>query len=296
MRIPFMLISVETGERLSRRFVGIGKKLLGIFPGVRYDLRNAGLAIEPEKYCVTALFSAIGWGVLFLLIGFAATYVRTEGELGAAGAAGGGLFLAFTAIFFLLHVFYPGILARKIAESIDKDLLFALKDMLIQVRSGISLYNAMQNIAASDYGHISKEFQTAVRQISAGESERSALEKIALRTQSEYFKRSIWQLITAMQSGASVEGALRSILDILVARQRQAIRGYSSDLNFLILIYLLFAAVIPSIGVTMLALLSAFSSVNITPGLFAGVAVVSFVVQISLIGAINSSRPEVYSS
>lgn len=291
-----MLISIESSERLSRRFVGIGKRLLGIFPGVRYDLRNAGLTIEPEKYCVAALLSALGWGFIFFLIGFAIMYVRTEGKMGTAGAVGGGLFVAFTAIFFLLHIFYPGILARKIAESIDKDLLFALKDMLIQVRSGISLYNAMQNIAASDYGHISREFQIAVRQISAGESERAALEKLALRTQSEYFKRSIWQLITAMQSGASVAGALRSILDILVARQRQAIRSYSSELNFLILIYLLFAAVIPSIGVTMLALLSAFSSLNITPELFVGVAVVSFVVQLSLIGAIHSSRPEVYSS
>jgi len=290
-----MLISIEGGERLSRRFIGVGKRLLGIFPGVRYDLRSAGLSIEPEKYCVAALFSALGWGTLFLLMGFAITYART-GELGFSGAMGAALFFAFTVMFFLLHIFYPGILSRRIAESIDKDLLFALKSMLVQVRSGISLYNAMENIAASDYGYISKEFQTAVSQISAGESERSALEKLALRTQSEYFKRSMWQLITAMQSGASVAGALRSILDILVARQRQAIRSYSSELNFLILIYLLFAAVIPSIGVTMLALLSAFSSLNITPELFAGIAIVSFVVQLSLIGAINSSRPEVYSS
>jgi len=48
----------------------------------------------------------------------------------------------------------PKVQARKIAENIDRDLVFALKDMQLQISSGVPLYDAMRNVAQADYGRV----------------------------------------------------------------------------------------------------------------------------------------------
>ncbi|VVB98488.1 Type II secretion system (T2SS), protein F [uncultured archaeon] len=292
MRIPLMLFSIESAASIGNRLQGLGKYVTALHPGIKYDLRALGLSIEPAAYAAAAFLSALVWGALFGFLGYGLLYLREfEGPLMAYGLLVG---LTFFLLALLLHLFYPGILARQIASSMDRDLVFALQDLMIQVGSGISLYDAMANIAQSNYGYVSKEFEITVKQISAGASEGDALEAMVFRTESEAFRKLLWQLITALQSGASVKPALASVIETLLNEQHRAIRNYSTSLNFLILIYMLFAVVAPSIGITLLTILAGFSGIGITESTLLMLVGAAFIGQVIMIGFMNRSRPKVY--
>jgi flagellar protein FlaJ len=286
-----MFFSVEQASKINRRFIGIGNMLVRLYPALKYDLRSAGLDVDTGAYAVAALVSALVWGAL--MYGFSYFALWTRGMDNAQLISiGPGLLIAI--LILVVQLAYPRIIARSVAEKVDRELIFALKDMYIQLNSGISLFDAMCNVSKSDYGHVSEEFELAVRDITAGDSEEKALERLAMKTKSDYFKKALWQIITAIRSGSSTAGALRSVIDVLISYQHRMIKNYASELNFWILMFMLIAATIPTLGITLSVVLSTFGRAGITPLLFAEFVLGSFVVQAVMIGFLRSRRPEVY--
>ena len=245
-----MLFSIERANNVNRKFVWIGEKLSKIFFKVKYDLEKAELEISPEKYLTAAFFSALVYGILLFGLFYGLFYLRDSAITATNSILAFAIGCVFFVVFFFLHMVYPGITAKKYAAGIDQSLMFALKSMLIQVSSGVSLFDSMVNISKAGYGSVSKEFGEVVQDVSAGESEAKALEKLALRTKSSYLRRTSWQLLTSIRSGASLEGALSSVVLTLTAQQIRAIRDYAAELNMWILLYLLLAAAIPTLGIT----------------------------------------------
>ena len=286
-----MIFSIEQASRMNRRFIGIGNLLVRLYPSMKYDLRSAGVDIEGGAYAMAALISSIIWGAFICLFSYLALSSR---GIENAATISVGLGLLIMLVILLFQFVYPQVLARKVAETVDRELIFALKDIYIQINSGVSLFDAMCNISKADYGHVSDEFGLAVRDITAGDSEEGALEKLALKTKSDYFKKALWQLITAMRSGASTAGALRSVVDVLIGYQHRMIKNYAAELNFWILMFMLIAATIPTLGITLSVVLSTFGRAGITPLLFAEFIGASFIVQSMMIGFLKSRRPEVY--
>ncbi len=286
-----MFFSAEQASRINRRFIGIGNLLVRLYPVLKYDLRSGGIDADAGAYAVAALISAIIWGAVMSGFAYFMLSARGVSNIYALSLAPG---LLIAVIILLFQLIYPRIMARTVAERVDRELIFALKDMYVQINSGISLFDAMCNISKSDYGNVSEEFELAVREITAGESEENALEKLALKTKSDYFKKALWQLITAMRSGSSTAGALRSVIDVLISYQHRVIKNYASELNFWILMFMLIAATIPTLGITLSVILSTFGKSGITELLFAEFVLASFVVQAVMIGFLKSRRPEVY--
>jgi len=188
---------------------------------------------------------------------------------------------------------YPGIMAKQHATGIDQNLLFALKSMMIQVSSGVSLFDSMVNISKENYGIVSKEFAELTKEISAGEGEAKALEKMALSTKSDYLRKTTWQLLTSLRSGASLEGSLKSIVETLTKNQERAIKNYAAELNLWILVYLLLAAAVPTLGVTFLVILSALGGTSVGPELIILIVLGAFAMQIILIGFVKNRMPKV---
>jgi flagellar protein FlaJ len=286
-----MIFSVEQISRINRRFIGIGNLLVKLYPTLKYDLRSAGVDVDTRAYAVAALISALLWGLVMYAFSYSALSVRGVSNTAVLSLGPGVLIML---VILMFQFVYPRVLARKVAEKVDRELIFALKDMYIQINSGISLFDAMCNISKSDYGHVSNEFELAVREITAGDSEAKALEKLAMKTKSDYFKKALWQLITAMRSGSSTAGALRSVIDVLIGYQHRMIKNYASELNFWILMFMLVAATIPTLGITLSVILSTFGRAGITPLLFVEFVLASFIVQVVMIGFLKSRRPEVY--
>ncbi|PJA21266.1 MAG: hypothetical protein COX63_00250, partial [Candidatus Diapherotrites archaeon CG_4_10_14_0_2_um_filter_31_5] len=176
---------------------------------------------------------------------------------------------------------------------IDQNLIFALKSMLIQVKSGIPLFNAIENVAKTNYGVVSDEFKIVVKEIMAGTPEANAIEKMALRTKSEYLRKAGWQIVNSIKSGASVVGALETTIETLTTNQLRAIKNYSAELNLWILLYLLLAAAIPTLGITFMVILSSMGGSDISELHIMLTIIFAFVIQVVLIGFVKNRKPKV---
>jgi pilus assembly protein TadC len=292
-RVALMLVSLEMADKLGQRFRGLGQKVTAFYPGLKYDLMNAQVPIAAEHYCVGAFFSAAIWAMLAAIFIFVVTRVRamaiTETLLFTFGS-----FYLVCMVFLLLHLYYPKILARNVADKIDRGLIFAMRDMLIQTSSGIPLFTVIANIADGDYGIISSEFKRLTASVRSGTSLTDSLEELALRNQSKYLKKTCWQLITAMRSGSNLTVALKGIIKLLVDYQMALNKAYNSELNFIVLIYLLVSAVLPTVGTTVLVIFSLFKIIPINETVYQIIVYGAFFLQAMIIGYIYIRRPNMY--
>ncbi len=294
MRIRFMLLSVEQCNALPSNLKGMTGNLGRVFPSVKNSLLRAGLPLSADAFFAGMLLSALFYGIVFgIILGIA-------GFFGIDGGLENGVRLGVVSFFcaflgaFGIHLIYPRLLAQNAAAGVDQSLMFALKSLLIQVNSGVGLYDAMANVARSNYGNISKDFERVVQDINSGVTEVSALEKLALRTDSEFLKKTIWQLVTSIRTGSSVGLALASIMNTLMEYQSRRIKNYSNELNMWILMYLLIAAALPTIGITFMVILSSIGGSDIKEDTIFLTVGFAFVIQVLLIGFISTRAPRGY--
>jgi len=286
-----MILPSGLCRKMAGRMLGIGDKLAKIFRNMDNDLKEAGYDIEPAEYLSMAFINSAAFFVIFQLLFFSLFFYVQEKALIYSLTFSSLPSICVAFLLFFVTGKYPYIIAGKKGERIDKNLIFALKDLLLQVSSGVGLYNSMISISKSSYGEVSEEFDKAVKKINLGMPVDKALEIIATESRSEYLRRTMWQILNTVRAGASIEGALRSIISSLLTDQRAKIRDYAHELNLWSLIYMLFAVAIPSIGITMLIILSSFAGMNITTSTLISFIVLSFVVQFVLIGFVKSRRP-----
>ncbi|MBN2127582.1 MAG: type II secretion system F family protein [Candidatus Diapherotrites archaeon] len=295
MRVKFLLYSIERAKNINRAFLWIGKLLIKVFPSTQLSLAQADLDVEPENYLTASFFSAAIYFIVFFSLIYGLLFLRDNSiviENGLIAFLAGVLFFI---LFLFLHAIYPGIVSKQQAQSLDNTLVFALKSIAIQVGSGVSLFQALNNISKSNYGVVSQEFKKVVQDISSGESEIKSIEQLALRTKSEYLKKTSWQLITALRSGASITGAINSVVQLLVNSQYRAIKNYISELNLWLLMYLLFAAAVPALGITFLVILSAIGGSSIGEETIYFIVFIAFIVQIIMISLVKTRIPAVIS-
>lgn len=291
---PLMIIPIEISKKITKPLTGIAYKLENIFPGIKYDLEKTDINLNSKEYLIISLFNAFFFFFIFLGLLFVLNYkVQSKPLQSSILTSLGYSFLIFLLLIFAL-LRYPKVLGGKKAEQIDKHLVFALKDLLLQITSGVSLYNALVNVSKSEYGIISVEFEKVAKAVSTGTPIDEALEKRALVSRSEFFKRTIWQLINTLKAGASLRGALRNIIDELTLDQRSKIKDYAHELNLWSLVYMLFAVAVPTIGATMLVILSSFAGAGVTQPMFIAFIVLCFIIQFILIGFVKSRRPIVH--
>jgi pilus assembly protein TadC len=195
---------------------------------------------------------------------------------------------------FIVLLRYPKIIAGKEGEQIDKDLVYALKDVLLSISSGLSMFTALNFVAGGSYGYVSKDIKRVVNRVNTGVPLEDALEELAISTPSEHFQSALWQIINTSKSGADVEGVLRSLIANLVAEQKSDIQKYSHELNVLTLIYMLAAVTIPTIITTLMIILNAFTAAGINEFTLIILISLSFFIQIAIVGFVKSRRPVVH--
>lgn len=291
---PLMVLPLRISKKITRPFMGIAYKLDKLFTGLKYDLEQTDIKLSSQEYLIISLLNAFLFQVLFFFLLFVLSYrIQSKPLQVSILTSLGYSFLIFLLIIFAL-LRYPKIFAGKKAEQIDKHLVFALKDLLLQISSSVSLYNGLINVSKAGYGVISVEFEKVAKAVSVGTPIEQALEKMALGSKSEFLKRTIWQLINTLKAGASLKGALRTIIDELTVDQRSKIRDYAHELNLWALIYMLFAVAVPTIGATMMVILSSFAGAGISQPTFVAFIIFCFIVQFVIIGLVKSRRPIVH--
>jgi len=202
-----------------------------------------------------------------------------------------GVVLGITTYFYF--ILYPKLIVSRRVRLIEQNLLFALRGILIQIRSGVPIFDTLVTIAAGDYGPISDELKQVVEKVNAGQGMVATLEDLAVRNPSIYFRRTLWQLVNSLKSGSDVGDNLHEVIESLSKEQLIEIRKYKSVLNPLAMMYMIIAVIMPTLGITLLIIVSAF------PGMedmgnertFWALLVVVIVLQVIFMGLIKSKRP-----
>ena len=289
-----MFFSLAQAQAMGSRFHAIGVRVISLSPNVRYDLKNIGVDFPAEHYCSAAFLSGLIWSLLigFFILAFLSVVPSIPLPIKLAlPVVLGAVALLVATIFYL---FYPKMMGKSIGVQIDRELIFAMRDMLIQISSGIPLFTVIENIGSANYGYVSMEFKRVVTNVKGGGALLHELEMMAIRTQSEYLKKISWQLVTAIRSGANLTTTLKSVVKVLVDYQFSISKSFNAELNFIILIFMLVSAVLPTIGTTVLVIFSVFGMFGISSEVLLAVVMVSFFVQAGIVAYVYSKRPNFF--
>jgi flagellar protein FlaJ len=177
-------------------------------------------------------------------------------------------------------------------KSIDKEIIYAGRFLVVELQSGVLLYNAMVNISKS-YKDIGNAFGEIIHSIDLGTSVEDALKEAIEFTPSNDFRRMLWQVMNALRTGSDVSESLKSVLDQVTREQIIEVQSYSKKLNPLAMFYMILAVILPSLGITMLVVMSSFISLELGLGALLGIASVLAMLQFIFYKIIKSSRPAV---
>lgn len=188
---------------------------------------------------------------------------------------------------------YPRLFASRRQRNIERNLIPALEDMLVQLNSGVPLFSIMVNISSSDYGELSAEFKKAVRKINTGEPETDVFDEMGKKNTSPFFRRTIWQLSNGMKAGSDISIVVKESIRSLNEEQALQIQTYGNKLNPLIMFYMLISVILPALSITFLTIISSLVGLarNTTIALFLGLFVMVTIIQITFIGIMRSLRP-----
>jgi flagellar protein FlaJ len=290
-KIPFLPLPYEKVRKITEHFLGLGENLSAMFPSLEYDLEQSGFEISPRRWMSIALFAFMFYFVIIFAVMSLVTVaagIEMQRALTVSLFAGLGIGLGS----FLFLSFYPKLSAQKRVSGIEKNLPYVLHHILVEVRAGVPLYDTLVSIAKSDYGVLSNEIRMVVNEINTGKSEAEALEKITRETPSFFFRRVMWQMINALKSGADIGATIKEIVENLAVEQRVAIKKYGAQLNPLSLMYMLFAVIFPTLGITFLLVLTSFTGISINLELvLMGIIGVLVIFQFMFIGLVKSRRP-----
>lgn len=284
-----MILPLESASRVFR-LESIGKRLSS--SKLKDNLASASMDITPQGYATLSLFSAFVVGFIVFISSF--PVILIIGGLETALLLPFILALIFSLIFLFFFITYPGYLAKKRGKQIESELVFALRDMSLEVVSGSTFFSAIEGVGSGGYGILSEEFKKIMNEVNGGMSLDRAMEKLALETTSTDLKNIIFEINTSLKAGTSMEGTLNIITDDLKTCQIDQIKNYSQELSMLSLIYLLFAVVIPAIGLTFLTILSSFGGIELTEDMLMVVVFICIIIQVDIMKFMKSRRPMVY--
>ncbi len=267
-------------------FEGIGAKKKGLEAALNQQGMKIGLYAFVRNMFVAGLALGAIMGVtiiiLFLHIGLSTIQSIVLGSLIGV--------VAFYASF-QTFLNFPVQKGKSSAKAIERDILFAARDMIISLRSGMPLFNAITSISTG-YGGASQEFAKIIERVQLGVPLEDAIDQTVSESKSQSFRRLMMQATVSIKAGADIVSALQSVIDQLSQERIIELRRYGQRLNAIAMFYMLFGIILPSMGIAVITILTTFISiftVNTTVLEFALVGIIFL--QIVFLELITSSRP-----
>jgi len=288
--IPFTLSGIEASKKYSKKLLPFVKTKKSSFMYLEDYLRSADVPINKDEYIAICLNSFITFFVLLAVFFTTILFFLKIDRFYLYALAASILFSSFI---FIIQFTYPKIFCLWKTRDLERNLLPALQDMLVQLNSGVPLFKILANISHSDYGEVSKEFGRAVKDIGSGKPQIIAIDEIGKRTTSVYFRRVLWQISNGMRAGSDMAVVIKESIDSLSKEQIIQIQSYGSKLNPIVMMYLLITVIVPALGITFMMII--FSMLNLSPMLikmlFVSVFILVVIFQIMFLGMIKSRRP-----
>ncbi len=265
---------------------GIGAKHKGLEQTLREQGIKGTLYSFVQRMIIAAMMIGIVLGITFLVL-----FIHLGLTLPAAVIL--AALLGFMVFYMGMNMFlnFPKHKTQKNAKGVERDILFAARDMIIALRSGMPLFNTLVSVS-SGYGDASREFQKVVEKVQLGMPLEEAIDRTIADSKSDSFRRIMLQASVSIKSGGDVVSALQSVIDQLSEERVIEIRRYGQRLNAIAMFYMLFGVILPSMGIAVVTILTTFIALfTVTPQLLeAGLIGIGFL-QIVFLQMIRGSRP-----
>ncbi|MDD5337576.1 MAG: type II secretion system F family protein [Candidatus ainarchaeum sp.] len=272
-----------------RTFSPFAEMLVPYFPDLKKKLYRASMAETPAQFLERVIGSSIllsATAALLLGLVFSVVSVNVLFALLA--------FVILLPLSFLYLMFYPEARIVRRQQDIDSELVFAGRHILIALRAGMPLFDALVGVS-SGYGAVSEEFRRIVEKINLGIPMGQALREAGTNTTSGAFARIVMQIANAISSGADVSSSLEIVLNQIAREQAIALKAYGQKLNPIIMFYMIMGIIFPSLGVAFAIILFSLVSsgtIGLTPVSLIYVLVVISLVQYLFLSLVESSRPK----
>ncbi len=286
--IPFSLVPSPLAVGIAKRIKGVGKFIAEFFPGLEDELTQSDYDYDAREYSAIVVTVSILNAVLMFALIFGI------GELAGVNL----LFLAVLVsviIFFATFatiIYYPQLIATRKMRRIEDNLIPAARQLYIEVKSGVPLFNAMISISTS-YGDVSEEFKKIVSRINGGVSELDAISEASKESPSFKLRRILWQISNALKVGSDVGTALETTIEGLTKDKMDDIEKYAHELSPWTMMYMMIAVIVPSLGITILIVLVSIVSIPITSIIFPIIIIFLVAFQLVFLNLIKSRRPRV---
>jgi len=196
----------------------------------------------------------------------------------------------FVAFFYFLN--YVHMKSLKLQKAISMEIVFAGRFLIIELESGVPIYNAFQNLA-KNYENVGKYFAEIIERVDLGTSLEESLNEAVQLSPSNDLRRLFWQILNSLKTGSEVSDALQSVFDQIVREQQISVKEYGRKLNPLAMFYMMIAIIVPSLGTIMLIVMSTFIGLELNMLFFGIIIFSSIVVQFMFLAMIRSQRPPV---
>ena len=263
------------------------QKIASKYPYLKDKLKHAGIPYKPDEFVkrtfLSSFYATTGIVIFVLLILLKFSVLR-------------GFLLIFPPIIFLLLFFYlikiPDAKLSKIDKDISKEVVFAGRYLIIEIESGVPLYNAMINVS-KNYKIIGKYFSEITNKVDLGTSMEDALNEAVEFIPSQSFRRILWQIINSLRTGSDIAKSLSSVIQQIAKEQAIEVSEYGRKLNPMAMFYMIIAVILPSLGITMLIILSSFIEFELSLTILIVIAFLLAFVQFMFLSIIKFTRPAI---
>jgi archaeal flagellar protein FlaJ len=260
------------------------------FPNLSENLRKANILYSDEEFVRRTLLSAlyVTIGIEFILFLLLARSVDVGTLLMVT-------LIAFPLFFIVLFFYFfqlPVVKISKIDREINKEIVYAGRFLVVELQSGVTLHDAMKNLGKS-YPVVGAYFREIVDKISIGTPIEEAVTEAIESSPSSSLTKLMWQVSNSLRTGSDVAEPLNTVVETLIREQQIQVNEYGRKLNPLAMFYMLIAIIIPSLGVTMLTIISIFAGLNLSLSILLIIAGLIGFMQFMFVAMVNSIRPPV---
>ena len=293
-KIPSIMISPEKAMFFGKKVKRLAFNLRDIIPSLRQDLLQASMDVDYIDYIAAGIIVTLvliglmaGVSALILLIAIKKNLLTIKIEAILPVPV-----IVVPAVYFLYFLNFPKLQATKRNKLIEEQVVFATREIMIKVGSGVPVFNALLDVANGEYGVVSEEFKLAIEEIESGIPQEVALDHLARRVPSQSLRRAIDIMLNAIKSGSDVAGTLSLINDMLIKKQQSDMKSYAGELTPMSMAYMLISVVVPSLGMSVFVILGSLAHFN-TVDIIYIIPPFLLIFQIFFMGMVGNRRPSI---
>lgn len=263
------------------------QRLAKSFPTLKSKLKQAGIESKPEDFVKKTFLSAFYMTTLLVVLLFML--------LAKLNIIKGMLFLAVPLVFLIIFFYMiklPDLIISRKEKEISKEIVFTGRFIIIELESGVPLYNAMVNVS-KNYEVIGRYFKEITDKIDLGTSMEDALNEAVEFVPSNDFRKILWQIINSMRTGSNISKSLYSAMEQITKDQLTEVNKYGKKLNPLAMFYMIIAVILPSLGITILIIMSSFIKFQLSLTILIVLACLLGFMQYMFISMVKFSRPAI---